>query len=156
MMKQGVSIKKTGQSTNMFFKRTHFNNMTFWDAKRYKDDYFVSPFEIEPLKNHIIEQNFKEKPFESPGKDFKILGVNNKTGLFDAYIKKGKKLKQPYKPVENGFLVPLPPFEIQRSIVLTIKKLKIQIKHLKRGAEQLRLEAIKMFEDELFCPVTRQ
>lgn len=86
-------------------KILHFKNMIFWDVKKYMDDYFDSPFEIEPLKNHIIEQNLKENPFESPGKEFKILGLNNKTGLFDAYIKKGKNLKQPYKWVKNGFMV---------------------------------------------------
>jgi type I restriction enzyme S subunit len=86
-------------------KILHFKNMIFWDARRYTVNYFDSPFEIEPLKNHIIHQNLKEKPYKSPGKDFKILGVNNKTGLFDAYIEKGENLKQPYKQVKNGFLV---------------------------------------------------
>jgi len=32
------------------------------------------------------------------------LGINNKTGLFDAYIEKGSKINQPYKIVKNGFL----------------------------------------------------
>ena len=86
-------------------KRIHFKNMISWDVKKYIDDYFHSPFAIEPLKNHIIQQILDERPYETTGKEFKILGVNNKTGLFDAYIKKGKNLKQPYKQVKNGFLV---------------------------------------------------
>jgi type I restriction enzyme S subunit len=44
------------------------------------------------------------KPSREPKKDFKILGVNNKIGLFDAYIEKGKNIKQVYQKVEQTWL----------------------------------------------------
>ena len=41
---------------------------------------------------------------KSRTKQFKILGVNNKVGLFDAYTEAGRKIKQPYQRVEDGCL----------------------------------------------------
>ncbi len=78
-----------------------------WDVKRYlkQATALSSPFRIEPLSKHIDEHKTKIKPFESPGEAFSILGVNNKTGLFDAMVKKGTEINQPYKTVENGFIV---------------------------------------------------
>lgn len=81
-----------------------FSNISLWDFKRYASNEITSSYPIVKLANYIKEENEKIKPFEFPEDEFKILGVNNKTGLFDAYIEKGAQINQPYKIVKNGFL----------------------------------------------------
>ena len=83
----------------------NFSNISLWDFKRYASNEISSSYPIVKLANYIKEENEKIKPFEFPEDEFKILGVNNKTGLFDAYIEKGAQINQPYKIVKNGFLV---------------------------------------------------
>ena len=82
----------------------NFSNISLWDFKRYASNEITSSYPIVKLANYIKEENEKIKPFEFPEDEFKILGVNNKTGLFDAYIEKGAQINQPYKIVKNGFL----------------------------------------------------
>lgn len=81
-----------------------FSNISLWDFKRYASNEITSSYPIVKLANYIKEENEKIKPFEFPEDEFEILGVNNKTGLFDAYIEKGAQINQPYKIVKNGFL----------------------------------------------------
>lgn len=81
-----------------------FSNISLWDSKRYASNEITSSYPIVKLANYIKEENVKIKPFEFPEDEFKILGVNNKIGLFDAYIEKGAQINQPYKIVKNGFL----------------------------------------------------
>lgn len=80
-----------------------YQNLNTWDVKRFSSINVESNFKIEKLSNLLLEQNKKIKIFEQPEQNFKILGVNNQTGLFDAYIEKGCNINQPYKKVENGF-----------------------------------------------------
>lgn len=82
----------------------HFSQLNLWDFKRYISKVVSSKYPIVRLANFINEENKKIKPFDFPEEKFEILGVNNKTGLFDAYIEDGNKINQPYKIVENGFL----------------------------------------------------
>lgn len=82
----------------------HFSQLNLWDFKRYISKVVSSKYPIVKLANFINEENRKIKPFDFPEEKFEILGVNNKTGLFDAYIEDGNKINQPYKIVENGFL----------------------------------------------------
>lgn len=82
----------------------HFSQLNLWDFKRYISKVVSSKYLIVKLANFINEENKKIKPFDFPEEKFEILGVNNKTGLFDAYIEDGNKINQPYKIVENGFL----------------------------------------------------
>ncbi len=82
----------------------HFSQLNLWDFKRYISKVVSSKYPIVKLATLINEENRKIKPFEFPEEKFEILGVNNKTGLFDAYIEDGNKINQPYKIVENGFL----------------------------------------------------
>lgn len=82
----------------------NFSNISLWDFKRYASNEITSSYPIVKLANYIKEENEKIKPFEFPEDEFKILGVNNKIGLFDAYIEKGAQINQPYKIVKNGFL----------------------------------------------------
>lgn len=82
----------------------HFSQLNLWDFKRYISKVVSSKYPIVKLANFINEENKRIKPFDFPEEKFEILGVNNKTGLFDAYIEDGNKINQPYKIVENGFL----------------------------------------------------
>lgn len=81
-----------------------FSQLNLWDFKRYATRIVDFKFPIVKLSDYIQEENSKIKPFENPEEEYEILGVNNKTGLFDAYIEKGSKINQPYKIVKNGFL----------------------------------------------------
>lgn len=81
-----------------------FSQLNLWDFKRYTTSIVNSKYPIVKLSDYIQEENSKIKPFENPEEEYEILGVNNKTGLFDAYIEKGSKINQPYKIVKNGFL----------------------------------------------------
>ncbi|MBV5278228.1 MAG: restriction endonuclease subunit S, partial [Campylobacteraceae bacterium] len=85
-------------------KFVQYKNLNIWSVKNYLTRLIYSDFNIVSLKECIQEENIKIKPFDFPEEDFKILGVSNKIGLFDNEIKKGKKINQPYKKVENGFL----------------------------------------------------
>lgn len=81
-----------------------FANFSLWDTKRYTSQQLSSSFPIVKLGDCIIEQNKKYKIFEEEEKEFGILGVNNKEGIFDAYKQKGKEINQPYKKMEIGWL----------------------------------------------------
>ena len=88
----------------LYLNFINFTDVSLWDFKRYVAKKFASSYPIVKLGNYIQEENTKVKPFDFPDKDFPILGVNNKTGLFDAYIEKGSNINQPYKVVKDGFL----------------------------------------------------
>lgn len=90
--------------TYNFIKLVRFKNLSLWDVKRISKIALSSNFPIVKLGEVIQEENVKYKIFDFPKQDFKILGVNNKTGLFDAYIEKGQNINQPYKKVEKGWL----------------------------------------------------
>lgn len=87
----------------MYLKLLQSKDMSFWDVKSYLQRDVSSKYKIEKLQNLLIEHTKKVKLFERPEEDFKILGVNNQEGLFDAYVEKGKNINQPYKKVENGY-----------------------------------------------------
>ena len=81
-----------------------YKELSFWDVKSYLGILMQSNFDVVKLGKYIKHQNNKIKPNNFPEQNFEILGVNNKTGLFDAYIQKGQEINQPYKIVEDGFL----------------------------------------------------
>lgn len=85
-------------------KHIRFKDFDNWSVKNYLSSLVYSEHEIVLLGQHIQAETTKIKPFENPKDNFKILGVNNKTGIFDNEIKKGTEINQPYKIVENGFL----------------------------------------------------
>lgn len=82
----------------------NFNILGFWDVKRHFAEEIQSKYEVVTLKQYITQENVLVKPFLEPQKEFKILGVNNKEGLVDAYIEKGENIKQPYQKVEDNSL----------------------------------------------------
>ena len=87
-----------------YLKFIGFSNLLLWDFKRFSSANLKSRYNIVKLSSYIKEENIKIKPFENPEQQYEILGVNNKIGLFDAYVELGKNINQPYKIVKNGFL----------------------------------------------------
>lgn len=95
----------TNHFQTAFLHFVDFSKFNNWNVKQYVNTNLLkSNFRIEFLAEHLIEQNNKIKPFDFPEKDFAILGVDNKVGIFDAYISKGKEINQPYKKMETGFI----------------------------------------------------
>ena len=91
-----------------FLKQIDSEEFHLRDAKRYAGEcagWTDSRFPLEFLADHIVSQDKKERPFQSPGEDFTFLGVDNKNGLVDKYIEKRENVKQAYKVVEDGSLV---------------------------------------------------
>lgn len=84
-----------------FFK---FKDIYLWDAKRLLAKELIGNYSFEDLGKHINEESHKIKPLKKSEDDFAILGVNNKIGLFDAYIEKSKNINQPYQIVKDGWL----------------------------------------------------
>lgn len=91
------------ESTFEFLRFVQSKDLSFWDVKSYLGTSICSQFVVIKLKDYLIEQNKKEKLSKYPDEYFKILGVNNQNGLFDAYEEQGKNINQPYKKVENGW-----------------------------------------------------
>lgn len=81
-----------------------FQDFDLWDTKRYTSKVLVSKYKMVRLGDHIVEQNKKYKLNENEELEYGILGVNNQTGIFDAYTSKGKEINQPYKKMEVGWL----------------------------------------------------
>jgi type I restriction enzyme M protein len=85
-------------------------NHSLW-VYDYIETYPESPYEMDFLGNYIKERVESIKPSDFPEEEFRILGVNNKKGVFedeseDAEEKTfGKNIKQKYKQVKIGDLV---------------------------------------------------
>jgi len=91
-------------TTDTYLKLIPYLQFDLWDTKRYTSKSISSIYEVVDLGNCIKEENKKYKLFEEVEKEFGILGVNNKTGIFDAYLQKGKDINQAYKKMEVGWL----------------------------------------------------
>lgn len=86
-----------------FLRFTDFKSIFQWDLKRYLNKSFKSKYSIVALETHIDEESIKYAISES-GKQYGILGVNNQTGIFDAYLEDGAKIKQKYKKMKTGWI----------------------------------------------------
>lgn len=64
-----------------------------------------SEHEVKFLGDYIEEKNEKVSPSEYPDKEFSILGVSNKYGIFENETLLGEEIKQNYKKVYKGDLV---------------------------------------------------
>lgn len=87
-----------------FLKFAAFRDFFQWDAKRHFAKAITYAVPAQKLGDHILEFSETVRPAKEPDKQFKILGVNNKVGLFDAYTEVGRKIRQPYQRVEDGCL----------------------------------------------------
>lgn len=82
----------------------HFSQMGQWDVKQFFLDIIRSSYAVEELGKHIVHETKKIQLSDWPEDEFVILGVSNKIGMFDASIEKGKRLRQKYHVVEDGWL----------------------------------------------------
>ena len=90
---------KTYTIKESYLKFIPYSDFLLWDVKRYVISDVKSKYNIVPLSKLIEERSEKIKLFDYPEKKFGILGVNNKTGLFDAYKESGCNINQSYKKV---------------------------------------------------------
>jgi type I restriction enzyme S subunit len=82
---------------------TQYKDLTRWDIKNYLW-LFRSSFSVEPLGSYIYEHSEKEKIGDQVDKEFPILGVTNKIGVYLNEYVKSQKINQPYKKVKGGEL----------------------------------------------------
>ncbi len=88
------------------YKYLHFvNHKTFllWDIKRYFMTQIASSHTIVRLGDFIKEEGVKYN-ISDKTKTYGILGVNNQSGIFDAYEELGAKIKQKYKKMQVGWI----------------------------------------------------
>lgn len=79
-----------------------YKNLKLWDIKRIHSKLFDSKYSIEEMGSLIKIKNKKEPIHTEIDKNFGILGVNNRTGIFDNIIENSEKINQPYYKMENG------------------------------------------------------
>ncbi len=91
-------------NTYQCIKLIPYTLFDLWDTKRYTSQGFSSDFEIVNLGSCIKEESRKYKLFLDEEKEFGILGVSNRVGIFDAYVQKGKDINQSYKKMDVGWL----------------------------------------------------
>jgi type I restriction enzyme S subunit len=94
----------TSKMGSSCLKYIPFRDIVLWDVKRYASERIRSEYPIVRLGLHIQEESHKVKLYDYQEKEFGILGVNNKVGIFDAYTEKGKNINQSYKKMEEGWL----------------------------------------------------
>lgn len=85
-------------------KTIPFSDFFMWDVKRFTRETITSKYKVVQLGKFINHRSDKLKLFDFPDQEFGILGVNNKTGIFDSYIEKGSNINQAYKKVKNNDL----------------------------------------------------
>ena len=78
-----------------------FRDLTRWDTKNYMNQ-LQSRFPLKPLREFIVENTDKIKPFDFPQQKFDILGVTNKEGVYFNESLLGSQIKQPYYRVNSG------------------------------------------------------
>jgi len=86
-----------------FLNLIRYQDVVLWDIKRCVDNCIRSQYEITELSKLVIEEGDKYD-ISNPTRDYGILGVNNKEGIFDAYVENGANIKQKYKRMENGWI----------------------------------------------------
>ena len=86
-----------------FIQIINYRDLSLWDIKRLRNKNIASKYKIAKLSDLVIEENTKYS-INTPHQVYGILGVNNKGGIFDAYIEKGENIKQKYKRMDNGWL----------------------------------------------------
>lgn len=87
-----------------YLQTVHFCNWINWDVKSYAVNTLQSKYPFVKLSEVLQEQTEKVKLKDFPETEFGILGVNNKIGIFDAYLEKGVKINQPYKKMQTNWI----------------------------------------------------
>lgn len=81
----------------------NYNTFLLWDIKRYFMTQVASSHPIVKLGDYVQEEGTKYN-ISDKTKTYGILGVNNQTGIFDAYEENGSKIKQKYKKMQVGWI----------------------------------------------------
>ena len=84
-----------------FLTTIYFSELYWWDVKRFLKSKMTSGHPLVALKKLIKQRKKKVKLFDFPEKEFGILGISKKKGIFDAYTKKGKLFNQSYQKVQK-------------------------------------------------------
>jgi len=87
-----------------YLQLVDFKNWVNWDVKSYATNNLKSNYYFVKLSSVLKEQSEKIKLKDYPDKEFGILGVNNKIGIFDAYLEKGSNINQPYKIMKTNWI----------------------------------------------------
>lgn len=80
-----------------------FEDIEQWDSKHFARERIKSKYPIVYLSECLNEENAKFN-ISDPKNNYKILGVNNQNGIFDAYIENGAKINQKYKKMEVDWI----------------------------------------------------
>lgn len=91
------------KSEYKYIKFIQFRDLLLWDVKRQTENKVVFGVNVSKLGKYIVEQSSKYD-ISTKGEKYKILGVNNVEGIFDAYEEDGEKINQKYKKMEGGWL----------------------------------------------------
>ncbi len=92
------------QSEYKYLHTVPFSTWLNWDVKSYATNNLKSQYSFVELGLILNEQTEKVKLKDFPDQEFGILGVNNKIGIFDAYLEKGSKINQPYKIMKTNWI----------------------------------------------------
>ena len=87
-----------------YLQAVPFSTWLNWDVKSYATNNLKSKYDFVKLGLVLNEQTEKVKLKDFPDQEFGILGVNNKIGIFDAYLEKGSKINQPYKIMKTNWI----------------------------------------------------
>lgn len=71
-----------------------FSSFSQWDVKQFFFAKILSKYPVEELGKHLIHQTEKIQLSDEPTKEFTILGVSNKIGMFEVLLKKEAKLNK--------------------------------------------------------------
>lgn len=92
------------QTNNLkYLKFVRFKEVEQWDLKRYYSNMFKSKFSACHLTK-VIKEESQKYDISDPKCNYGILGVNNQTGIFDAYTENGSKINQKYKKMQTGWI----------------------------------------------------
>ena len=89
---------------NSLLTTISFSKVFQWDVKQFFFKKVVSRYPTDKLGNHLIHQTEKVQLSDNPDTKYKILGVSNKIGMFDANIEKGRNIKQKYHIVKENWI----------------------------------------------------
>lgn len=77
-----------------------FSELDVWDMKRFSKSKITSRYPLVRLNTLIKQRSEKVKLYDFPEKEFGILGISQKKGIFDAYTQKGQFINQSYQTVQ--------------------------------------------------------
>jgi len=74
-----------------------------WDTNIVSRFSIRSSYPLHRLEDYVVSQNAKYDISDSEN-EYKILGINSTSGIFDAYTINGSKINQKYKRMQDGWI----------------------------------------------------